>query len=305
MLKPPGAATAFLPLAGLCWAGLASAAGPGCPALTLGPDLAEAAARAEQAFAETRVEDFQAVTAELSVRVACLMEPVDPAGAARVHRLMGLRAFVERQPERAQQAFAAARSLQPEYAWPEELIPWGHPLLAMYQAIPVEGGTFTPLPAPAAGWVYLDGRPAEPRPSAWPALLQVSDAGGAIQLSAYLWPGEPLPAYPTARPPELARLPDPGSPAEEPVAVAAAVTSTTVRRGPRPWALATAGVAAAGAGALLALASHSADTYWDPATSTQDLDGLRRRTNGLVAASAAAGALGAGSCLVAFLSVRW
>ncbi|MFH1466656.1 MAG: hypothetical protein ABIO70_19880 [Pseudomonadota bacterium] len=285
---------------------VASAAESGaCPSLILNATISRATADAREAFAATRLEDFQAATGSISSMLPCLMEPIEPAVAAEAHRIMGLGAFVERQGTKAEQAFAAARGIEPDFSWPEELIPWGHPLLSVYQALPLDQGRFATLPAPPAGWVYLDGRPSEPRPLDWPAILQVSDAEGAIQLTAYLWPDMPLPDYTRA----VAAAPAPvvarPVPDEAPAPVLVPAASTTVRRGPKGWALATAGGAAVASGALYLLAAREASSYWDPATPTGDLPALRGRTNGLVLASAGAGALALGTGVAAFLTVQW
>jgi len=274
-----------------------------CPNLVLNATIADAGDQAQAAFAATRVEAFVAAAASLATLLPCLIEPIEPAVAAEVHRVLGLSAFIERRSLPAEQAFAAARSVEPGYSWPEDLVPWGHPILSVYQALPLEAGRYATLPAPPAGWVYLDGRPSEPRPLDWPAILQVSDADGAIQLTAYLWPDQPLPAYGDI----AAVLPAAGaSRAEEPIPhVVVPATSTTVRRGPRGWALATAGGAAVASGALYFLAARSASAYWDPDTPTGDLPALRGRTNGLVLASTGAGAIALGTGVAAFLSLQW
>jgi hypothetical protein len=295
----------FLFTAGLAGATPAMAAESSCSQLTLGSSIQSAAERAQEAFGATKVGEFQAAIAEVDSLVPCLMEPVDPAVAALVHRMKGLSAFIERDQDKAREAFAAARALEPGYSWPEELIPWGHPLLGLYRALPVEEASFDSVPAPAAGWVYMDGRPSEPRPLEWPVILQVSDAEGAIHLSGYLWPGDPLPEYgldiAASEPPQP--VPTPVAEPELPVTVAA--TSTTVRTGPRPAWLVGAGAAAVTSGVLYALAARSHGEYWDDQTPYTELDAARGRTNGLVLASAGAAGVALGTGVVAFLELQW
>jgi hypothetical protein len=292
--------------AGFAGAAPALAADTTCPALTLGSSLRTAAEEAQAAFGATKVPEFQAAIAQLDALVPCLMEPVDPELAALVHRMRGLGAFIERDQDRARQAFAAARVLEPDYSWPEELIPWGHPLLGMYQAQSVDDAAFETVPPPGSGWVYMDGRPSEPRPIEWPTILQVSDAEGAVQLSSYLWPGDSLPEYSVDLVTStVVPAPVPTQTDEPALPVTVAATSTTVRTGPRPALLAAAGGAAVASGVLYALAARSQDQYWDPATPHADLDVARGRTNGLVLASAGAAGLALGSGVVAFLEVQW
>ena len=291
--------------AGLAGSMPASAADTTCPELTLGGSVRGAAERAQAAFGATKVPEFQAAALELDALVPCLMEPVDPELAALVHRMKGLSAFIGRDQDRAREAFAAARVLQPDYSWPESLIPWGHPLLGLYEALPITGTAFETVPTPASGWVYMDGRPSEPRPLEWPTILQVSDAEGAIQLSSYLWPGEPVPDYGIEPVVELSLEPPPSSVEQPAIPVAVAATSTTVRTGPRPWMLATAGGAAVASGVLYALAARSGDQYWDTATPYADLDAARGRTNGLVLASAGVAGVALGTGVAAFLELQW
>jgi hypothetical protein len=292
--------------AGLTSAAPAAASDTSCPGLTLGSSLRTAAEQAQAAFGATKVPEFQVAIAEIDALVPCLMEPVDPELAALVHRMRGLGAFIERDQDRARQAFASARALQPDYSWPEDLIPWGHPLLGLYQALPTDEAAFETVPPPASGWVYMDGRPSEPRPLEWPTIMQVSDAEGAVQLSSYLWPGDPLPEYSIElAPSQLLAVPEPTPGDESALPATVAATSTTVRTGPRAGLLAAAGGAAVASGVLYALAARSHDQYWDPATPYADLDGARGRTNGLVLASAGAAGLALGSGVVAFLEVQW
>ena len=295
----------FLLTAGLASSGPALASDTACPGLTLGSTLRGAAEQAELAFGATKVPEFQAAISEIESLVPCLMEPVDPDTAALVHRMMGLGAFIERDQDQSRQAFAAARALAPDYAWPEALIPWGHPLLGMYQSLSTEKAKFETVAAPAAGWVYMDGRPSEPRPREWPTIIQVSDADGAIQLSVYLWPSDPLPDYGSVSDVIAPIAPEPVTTQESTLPITVAATSTTVRTGPRSWLLVTAGGAAVASGVLYGLASRSNEQYWDPSTSYDDLDAARGRTNGLVLASAGAAGLALGSGVIAFLEVQW
>jgi hypothetical protein len=295
--------TILIIAAGLTSSAPAFADDSSCPELVLSFALRGAAERAETAFGATRVEDFQGAILEIDQALPCLMDPVDPELAAFIHRMKGLGAFIERDQDRARQAFASARSLQPDYAWPETLIPWGHPLLALYEALPIDDASYETVPMPAAGWVYMDGRPSEPRPREWPTILQVSDAEGAVQLSSYLWPSDALPAYGDKVPAPIAAEVPAVEARELPVTVAA--TSTTVHTGPRPWLVATAGGAAVASGVLYALAARSHEQYQDPATPFDDLDAARSRTNGLVLASAGAAGLALGTGVGAFISLQW
>ena len=66
--------------------------------------------------------------------LACVSEPVPRNVAAAVHRMTGLRGFVDRDPDRSTKAFAAGRYLEPAYKFPATLVPEGHPVLRDYEA---------------------------------------------------------------------------------------------------------------------------------------------------------------------------
>ncbi len=306
MAMPRKLFTPLFLVAGLFSSAVASAEDSSCPELTLGNDLQAAASQAELAFEATKVDEFLGATDDLVRLVPCMLEPVEPAMAAHVHRMMGLRSFVQRNQDQARQAFAASRVLEPEFTWPEELIPWGHPLLAIYAALDTEAAAFETPPAPEAGWVYMDGRPSEPRPLEWPTIMQVSDGEGAIQLSSYLWPSQPLPDYGTTSTVSVVAPAAAGdSTSASDIPITGAATATTVRNGPRGWAIATAGGAAVASGVLYALAARSGQDYQDPATPYADLEATRRRTNGLVLASAGAAGVAVGTGVAAFITIQW
>ena len=313
-LFPPYATAAMLStlLFGLgVHAPLALADESSCQALVLPGQLADQVQEAADAFAETRLEAFRAATDTVHHMLPCMMAPLERPAAAALHRVQGLREFVDRNKDRSRQAFAAARALEPDYVFPEEVVPWGHPLLGEYQALDIESGGWQRVPPPAEGWVYVDGQPSEPRPEAWPAIVQVSDADGSIQASGYLWPDQPLPTYVTASSAssvdgaEVAAGANPKLPSPEPAPPVLPASRTTVKRGPSGWLVATAAGVAVTSGLCYFFASRSASDYWDPQTPFVELDASRARTNRLVVASGGLAAVATGAGVAAILSVQW
>lgn len=236
-------------------------------------------------------DGFRAATDQMRAHMACLVEPITRDLAASVHRLVGLRAATDDQKDLAALAFAAARSIEPRWRFPESLFPKGHPLRALYEAFPLDLATWAAL-GPSSAVVRLDGRTADSRPTAWPTIVQVFSADGAVLSSAYLWPEDPM----IPLPPPVAGLP-PLTQLEPPRA--------PDRSGPR-WVLLGVAAASAGASAILyASADATADDLRDRGVSPAHSETMRARANGLVLGSAGAGVVAVGVGTVALLQVRW
>ena len=155
--------------------------------------LVDAVEAAEDAFSDlTGRRDFTAAFEDAQAALICLGEAVDPEAAARFHRLQGLAIFPD-DPGRAAASFAAARQLEPAYAFPEALVPQGAPQREAYGAVDLSVGRYLPLTSPEVGRVWFDGRTVLERPTDWPTIYQ-REAGGRILETAYVWQGEPTPS---------------------------------------------------------------------------------------------------------------
>jgi len=231
--------------------------------------LDQALASAEAAFASADLPSFREAQAEAERVASCLGAPATVALSARMHRMEGLAAFFAEDATRSAQAFGSARRLEPEFRFDSALVPPGNPLLEVYFLQDPHGVPAEPLPAPADGELLLDGRVGEARPKAGPTLFQ-HQAGDQIAVSSYLWPIDPVPAYPLPAAPVVA----PRRPARVPLAIAAAASAVL--------------------GAGLYGVNRSVHARYDSATSTSDLDRLRGLNNGLVVGSGVALASGLG-----------
>ncbi len=247
--------------------------------------------KAEWAYGEADLAGFSAASGELRGELACLSEEVPRNIAARVHRAIGLRGFVDRDPDVSTRAFAAARVIEPAYAFPTSMVPEGNPVLADYNAIPTDAGEYRDVLAPADGTLVFDGRPGLSRPASWPTLMQFVSSDGEVTETLYLWPDQALPVYEIA--PQQPTGPDTS---QEP--------ELRQKRVSVPLLAAAGGVALA-SGALLLASRTVHDRYYDPGTAIDDLDGLRGKHNALVwgARGTAAGAVVLGAS--AFVVVRW
>lgn len=257
------------------------------PCAATSRDLLAAVEHAESAYASLDVDGFVAAVEQAERVFPCLIEPITRDVAAGAHRMVGLRAFIAGDRDRARLAFAAARALEPGWRFPESLFPPGHPVRTLYEDLPLTEATWIPLP-PSSAIVRVDGRTTDARPASWPALVQVFGPDGSVLASAYLWPEDPLPALPTAGLP-VVQVP---TLAHEPAR----------RRVPWGWMTAAA-LSAGGAGALYWSAWETKQAYETVPYAGRDT--LQQRANGLVLASGGLGVVALGSATMAVVSVRW
>lgn len=261
--------------------------------------IADSLEVAEQAFSDLDVDGFRMATDTAATRLPCVRQEISRELSARYHRFVGLRAFVDREQAKAVSAFAAARTIEPNYEFPETFIPSGNPVMNSYQALDVamdEWETFTP---PTEGSIHLDGRVVTQRSTRFPVVYQFFDGEGGILESAYVFPEQRLPAYP-------------GSGAEllvvsEAPAVAVPVLEEPVKlkSGPHKGLLISAGVGAAAAGVFYGAAAMQVGTYNDPETENARLESLRRSINSKVVVSAAVATISVGTGASAFLVAKW
>jgi len=268
-----------------------------------GEDLMAAVRRAEQAHADLDVAELQDGAQAAIDAVPCSDDTVGRRDAARLHRVVGLSAFSEQQRDVATRAFAAARSADPQFDFPRDVVPQGHPLRTYYTALPLDAGTSQPVGAPVGFVLRLDGVPSTQRPLSWPTLAQVVDGGGRVVTTVYLWPEDPLPD--TLLPATTAATPAPlpvATPSDPPLTSSEAdVTRDDGGRTLRRVALLST-MAAGGAyvGSWLALRSYN-----QPGHTDQELDRLFLATNGLTVGAAAFGVVAVGSGVGAFISRRF
>lgn len=286
---------------------IAAPAQAACDALVPVADLRATVKTAESAFARVDVDRFLAASSRLEVQVPCLGEPAPPDLVAAVHRITGLRAFVGRNNERAQLAFASARAVAPDYRFPETMLPPGHPALADYVALAPTGAT-EPVPPPAQGELRFDGQPGFERPAERPTLVQLLDPGEAVVETAYLWPGVGMLLYDTAAVAVSVPAAALEAPAPPPLEVVPPPRPRPARQGPNGAKIglfAGAGGAAVAAGLLYGLASSAEATWADPTTPYEDLGALRARTNTLATAASGCAVVAAGTGVGAVLVGRF
>lgn len=171
-----------------------------CPTPTPLPDLVSHLDAAEAAYGAFELETFETLSTRVFAELPCVSVAISPAIAARLHRLAGLDAYLDRDLPAAELAFAAARRADPDTApFPAALVPSdpGQPEWAAFEAVDLSSGVRAPTPAPRGATLRFDGAADPSRPVSWPTLLQVEQRG-QIALTAWLSPADPTPPLPTA-----------------------------------------------------------------------------------------------------------
>lgn len=278
-------------------------------------ELTTALRQAESAYGSADVDGFLAATSEMDTMLPCMQEQVPRSMVARLHRTFGIRAFVDRQPERAAAAFRGARSLEPDYHFPPQLVPAQHPMAKLYEENS-EIGPSEPVDAPATGALVFDGRRRPERPQERLSLFQRIDSDENVAETVLLWPGDPMPSYevavaepvavapePGPKKPERVKQPKPEKAPKEPKEPKEPKQASTKKGGPMVPLLITAAGTAALAGGVYAAAGVSRGAYEN--APLEHKDALKGRTNALVFTSAGLGVAAVGVGVTAVLTGKW
>lgn len=146
-------------------------------------------------FSGLEVDAFRRSTERIREIVPCLSDTVPRYLAAELHRLFGLQAAAVGDRTLMEQAFTAARNLEPEYKFPEAMVPPNSPVMEEYQRIREGSEERESVREPKHGYLRFDGRPGTTRPVNSPTVVQVVHRSGRVLQTAYVLPGEPMPAY--------------------------------------------------------------------------------------------------------------
>jgi hypothetical protein len=244
------------------------------------PCLPRAAAEVEAALTAAEVgwgvdlDGFRAAVQNADAILACAVEPISPALAARMHRAHGLRAYADRDTAKASAAFAASRRLDPEYSFPAAMVPAGNPVRTLYDSAVAEPGSAAVDP-PARGATWFDGAASTRRPAGATVFQRVEDARRAHD-GAWVAPGAPLPRY------------------------------ALRGQGLRGPLLVGAGVGAAAAIGLYAWALHEEDqAYTETYESLDALDRQVGKTNAIAGAGVGLGVVSLAAGTVGVVYGRW
>jgi hypothetical protein len=231
--------------------------------------------RTEAAYMDLDMEAFAELAAEGPLRLPCLDTRLQPDLAARYHRMEAIRRYLDSDKTEAGQALRAAWELEPDYVFPDALLPPGHALRAQFEGMTQEEPDIERAPEPRAGETLFDGIQTDARPLTQATIFQLVDTNAALLETRYLYPSDRLPTY-----------------------------EVSPKRRNR-MLLAASGLALS-AGGLYAgsFVTRARFDDYDAAYTTDDLSRYRTRTNLLVSASVAFGAGAAGLGTYAFMDPR-
>lgn len=239
---------------------LPSAVHAACPMATTLEILDGSLTEAVTAYKALDLDSFTLAMDSAALILPCLGEPLNPEVAAHYHRMKGLAAVIGRNNDDAALSFTAARAADPNYAWPEDLVPPGHIIRSTYGGADPSKTKFTVPAPPEAGALWFDGAPGDKRPTTRPTVFQWVDGEGKVQATALLAPTDELPAYPAkvVATPEPTDVATDSSPTESPVA------STPVKP---PRTGGSVALPAAATGGAVALGAGSAVLFFGPTKS--------------------------------------
>ncbi len=260
-----------------------------CAEAASSADLVGAMEVAENAWSMADAAGFQSATVSLASLLPCVKEPITRSTAARVHRVQGMNHFLQRDPEQMQLSFAAARFVQPGWVWPADLVPADHPVQEQYVAKGIDNPALERTLQPKDGTSWFDGRESLDRPLAWPTIHQHVSDEGAVLGTWLVGPGDSVPDYPRK-------------------AVNGSTTSggAVAKRGIRAPMLIGAGAGYLASGLLYGLAAQSSGQYRSgDTTSVDELDKLRKSTNGRYWASVGLAGASTVTTVGAFAVAKW
>lgn len=150
---------------------------------------------AERAFADLDPEGFVAGLEAASLDLPCLNSVLTPEVAAHFHRLAGLHKFTSGERAEAAAYLSASRRIDPDGAFPQDMLPASHPVLDLYEQPEVDASLERTVPKPRSGSVYFDGERGRHRPATVPTIFQLTDESGTVASTTLLTPERSLPLY--------------------------------------------------------------------------------------------------------------
>jgi hypothetical protein len=173
----------------------ASAAAGDCEQAVRPAELEAAITDAEQA-AGRNAELFAAAVGFTTRELPCIEHVLEPAQAARLHRVLGLQALVQGQRDQALSSFAASHRIEPDYRFSTEVFPPSHPIARLYAEASTPTTDSEPAPWSVGTVSWYDGTKAQLRPSSSATILQRGAPEGERVWTHYLMPDQPLPPTP-------------------------------------------------------------------------------------------------------------
>lgn len=163
--------------------------------------LRESLETSVDAFSRMDADRFGTASESVAKDLDCLTAPLTPQDSARLHLNRGLASFLSEDAPATILAFRAAISADPSVQLPEQVAPPGHPLTERFRTAEqwAPSQTFVRLPPPRRGWLQVDGQRAKQVPTDRPYIFQHLVDDQTVVESAYLSPGDAIPAYASVR----------------------------------------------------------------------------------------------------------
>ena len=184
----------------LCFMTSVAPAAP-CPEIADSILLSQHLQLAEKAYIGLDVPTFTRSMDEAALLLPCLSDLIEPSLAAWYHRVLGIRLFVGRETEVDVESLAAARGLRPDYTFPSELVPEGHPIRTRYDEVNPQSFREVPAGIPTEVTLVFDGTKAVKRPYERASIVQIVSPGGDVLSTSYLFSNDPMPPFDMKRPP--------------------------------------------------------------------------------------------------------
>lgn len=158
-------------------------------------ELDEALAKAETEYVDLNEVGFRdRVNEAAGLLLPCVGDALPSPVVAHHHRVMSLHLLMVGDEPGALDAVESAKLADPEYAFPDELMPPDHPVRAHYEAYVPEADT-RKVPEPRSGSIAFDGTNTRERPKGHPTIVQIFDEQGLAQSTTYVGPRQTLPPY--------------------------------------------------------------------------------------------------------------
>ena len=178
-----------------------------CDEPTSSADLEQAHGRFQAAWDDLDDIGVASAVAAADRVVRCLDEPFQTKDIAAYFQIRGLSAFLQGEDALATGEFKAAAEIFPALSLPPAMAHEGddwHTLYTELQAL--EHGPRTGLPAPAEGWIAVDGARVDDHPAERPWIFQQFDPDGSVLRTARISARGGLPKY--DRQLQIASVPD-------------------------------------------------------------------------------------------------
>jgi len=235
----------------------------------------------EDAFRQMDTESFTRKRRQALDGLQCVTDSFTSGQVAQLHRIEVLHAFIKRDMALLGGHSRAANHANPDVSVVQGLIQEGHPLDVLSSfAVQEATAPKESVSKPIVGRILIDGREERLVPPDLPYVFQLVNANGEPSVTKLVPVGEPVPSYPTWR-------------------------GESFQLQLEPRLTIAAGATAAVAITTMSIAYFQEQKFWNPSTSLDELEVIRKRNNQLSVASLVFGTSSAGFLIAAGITGSW